>query len=246
MSTSARSPPKLFPGKLFRIAVVVRASDMVGLSLSTVLRTFFVGVGALQLPVPVSSSRRAVIGGLAAAVLAPRSAHSATGGVELPDALEDLPKNAKKAYLQYLPQLQLDGDFFVFELEPLLAQPGRWDRISEIVTSTDIGSAASVSRLEREFITPMRQIALAFPPDMGGEEMQSAIDGFQKAMYTLASNARKAQTNGITAPPSAQEVKAVEDAYTRSYTALNTFFAAVNNGVGTQRLVPVTKKAGYP
>ena len=70
---------------------------MVGLSLSTVLRTFFVGVGALQLPVSVSSSRRAVIGGLAAAVLAPRSAHSATGGVELPDALEDLPKNAKKA-----------------------------------------------------------------------------------------------------------------------------------------------------
>ena len=70
---------------------------MAGLSLSAVLRTFFVGVGALQLPVPVSSSRRAVIGGLAAAVLAPRSAHSATGGVELPDALEDLPKNAKKA-----------------------------------------------------------------------------------------------------------------------------------------------------
>ena len=30
--------------------------------------------------------------------------------LELPDALEDLPKNAKKAYLQYLPQLQLDGD----------------------------------------------------------------------------------------------------------------------------------------
>ena len=64
------------------------------------------------------------------------------------------------------------------------------------------------------------------------------------ATYTLASQARKAQTNGITAPPSAQEVKAVEDAYTRSYTALNTFFAAVNTGVGTQRLVPVTKKAG--
>ena len=43
-----------------------------------------------------------------------------------------------QAYLQYLPQLQLDGDFFVFELEPMLAQPGRWDRISEIVPSTDI------------------------------------------------------------------------------------------------------------
>jgi len=196
------------------------------------------------------SSRRAVLGGLgglAAAVLAPPSANAVTGGKELPDALEDLPRNAKKAYLQYLPQLQLDGDFFVFELEPMLAQPGRWDRISEIVTSTDIGSAASISRLEREFITPMRQIALSFPPDMGGEEMQTAIDGFQKAMYTLASQARKGQTNGITAPPLPQEVKAVEDAYTMSYTSLNKFFAAVNEGVGTKRLVPVTKGGiGYP
>ena len=33
----------------------------------------------------------------------------------------------------------------------------------------------------------MRQIALSFPPDMGGEDMQTAIDAFQKAMYTLAS-----------------------------------------------------------
>ena len=226
---------------------------MGALTLSSVLRTFCAGAGALQLSSPAVSSRRAVLGGAAAALL-PLQARSDI----LPDALEDLPRNAKKAriytalhrsytagtctpkhtqrgwrlraqrahnvpqcyvsrggggmkraalvhpqcmcgacrvfpsaqaYLQYLPQLQLDGDFFVFELEPLLALPGRWDRISEIVTSTDIGSAASISRLEREFITPMRQISLAFPPDMGGEEMQTSIDAFQKAMYTLASQA---------------------------------------------------------
>jgi len=223
----------------------------VGFSLSSVLRAFCACAGALQLPIPALSSRRAVLGGLgglAATALAPPEAHAAaSGSIELPDALDDLPRNAKKAYLQYLPQLQLDGDFFVFELEPLLAQPGRWDRISEIVTSTDIGSAASISRLEREFITPMRQIALAFPPDMGGEDMQTSIDKFQKAMYTLASQARKGATNGITAPPSAAEVKGVEDAYNSGRTALNSFFAAVNEGVGAKRLVPVTKGGiGYP
>ena len=45
-------------------------------------------------------ARRAVLGGLgglAAAVLAPPSANAVTGGKELPDALEDLPRNAKKA-----------------------------------------------------------------------------------------------------------------------------------------------------
>mgnify|MGYP004290604439 FL=1 len=73
---------------------------MVGLSLSSVLRTFCAGAGALQLPVPALSSRRAVLGGLgglAAAVLAPPSAHAVTGEKMLPDALEDLPRNAKKA-----------------------------------------------------------------------------------------------------------------------------------------------------
>jgi hypothetical protein len=73
---------------------------MVGFSLSTLLRTFCAGAGALQLPIPALSSRRAVLGGLgglAAAVLAPPSANAGTGGTELPDALEDLPKNAKKA-----------------------------------------------------------------------------------------------------------------------------------------------------
>ena len=73
---------------------------MVGLSLSSVLRTFCAGAGALQLPIPALSSRRAVLGGLgglAAAVLAPPSAHAVTGEKMLPDALEDLPRNAKKA-----------------------------------------------------------------------------------------------------------------------------------------------------
>ena len=75
---------------------------MVRLSLSSVLRTFCAGAGALQLPIPAVSSRRAVLGGLgglAAAVLAPPSANAVTGGKELPDALEDLPRNAKKARL---------------------------------------------------------------------------------------------------------------------------------------------------
>ena len=81
----------------------------------------------------------------------------------------------------------------------------------------------------------MRQIALSFPPDMGGEDMQTAIDAFQKAMYTLASQARKGQTNGITAPPLPAEVKAVEDAFFAGEAALNKFFVAVNEGVTTPR-----------
>ena len=94
-----RPPPKLlaFSARALRTRAV---SAMVGLSLSSVLRTFCAGAGALQLPIPALSSRRAVLGGLgglAAAVLAPPSAHAVTGEKMLPDALEDLPRNAKKA-----------------------------------------------------------------------------------------------------------------------------------------------------
>ena len=100
------TPPVLsagsVPPKLSDSPPELCSTPMVGLSLSSVLRTFCAGAGALQLPIPAVSSRRAVLGGLgglAAAVLAPPSANAVTGGKELPDALEDLPRNAKKARL---------------------------------------------------------------------------------------------------------------------------------------------------
>ena len=96
---------------------------------------------------PSALSRRALLSGTAAALSSPilpafafgetdYSGGSATGKTGLDDYLEELPPKAKQAYLQYLPQLQLDGDYYAFELVPLLAQPGRWDRISELTAST--------------------------------------------------------------------------------------------------------------
>jgi hypothetical protein len=168
------------------------------------------------------------------------------------DLLDELPPKAKQAYLQYLPQLQLDGDYFAFELTPLLAQPGRWDKIFALTESTNIGSAQSVSRLDREFITPMRILALAFPPDLGGEDMQSAIDNFQKSMFRLSSLARKNAMTGNVAAPNAAEIKEVETAFDGGRKALNAFYEAVNTGAGAARLTPIPpipqmmKGEGYP
>jgi len=197
-------------------------------------------------------SRRALLGGAvaAAAITLPLPARSVDESL----TLDDLPPKAKQAYLQYLPQFQLDADYFAFELVPLLDQPGRWDNIFKITESTNIGSAASVSRLEREFITPMRQVALAFPPDMYGEEMVESIDNFQKSMYRFSQLARKNAQTGNTAGPTAAEIKEVGIAFDASRLALNSFFAAVNSGVGATRLVsvpPATKALalkgeGYP
>jgi len=200
---------------------------------------------ALQSPL----TRRAVMGSAVAASLSPPAAFAdfSSGRTGADDYLQELPPKAKQAYLQYLPQLQLDGDFYVFVLQPLLTQPGKWDRIADLVLSTDIGSAASVSRLDREFVTPMRILSLAFPPDLGGDEMQESIDKFQSAMFSLARQARKSGTTGNVSGPSEKELKDVAKTWDTGRVALNEFFAAVNAGTQSDRLAPIPPNGqGYP
>jgi len=163
--------------------------------------------------------------------------------------LDEIPPKAKQAYLQYLPQLQLDADYYFFELGPMLAEPGRWDRIVSLTETGTAGAATSVSRLEREFVTPMKILALSFPPDLGGEEMQDALNKFQKNMFVLASLARKGATTGNVAAPSSKEVAEVYATYEAGRVQINSFFTALNEGTGTARLVTIPPKGqekSYP
>jgi len=203
-------------------------------------------------------SRRAVLGGAAAAasyaavpalaleslIVDPNAGKKADVGM-----LDEIPPKAKQAYLQYLPQLQLDADYYFFELGPMLAEPGRWDRIVSLTETGTAGAATSVSRLEREFVTPMKILALSFPPDLGGEEMQDALNKFQKNMFVLASLARKGATTGNVAAPSSKEVAEVYATYEAGRVQINSFFTALNEGTGTARLVTIPPKGqekSYP
>lgn len=155
--------------------------------------------GCLSVRVPPSLSRReAMSSPLAAAAAASLAAAGspwpAAAAVADGVTYDDLPPKAQQAYQQYWPALQLAADSYVFELYDLLPEPGRWDSIGAITESTDIGSAASVSKLEREYLTPMRILALAFPPDAGGEEMQAALNKFQGSMFQLSRLARAGQS----------------------------------------------------
>jgi len=210
------------------------------------------GAGAL--------SRRAVLGGAASVAASVASAPSAFAleGLLVDEnkfkvadigLLDEIPVKAKQAYLQYLPQLQLAADYYFFELQPMLSDPGRYDRISAITEAGTAGSATSVSRLEREFVTPMKILALSFPPDLGGEEMQTSLDKFQKAMFTLSRQARKGSATGNVEGASKAEIKEIYDTYEIGRVALNTFFFALNEGTGTKRLVEIPTKANekaYP
>ena len=164
-----------------------------------------------------------------------------------PVNLEDLPPGAATAYRQYWPALQLAADYYVFELYDLLKTPGRWDLINKLTESTDIGSAASVSVLEREFLTPMRIISLAFPPDLGGDEMQVALSKFQKAMFQLSRQARRGQSTGNVADPSSKDVEEIKATWELGRTCLNDFYAATNAATESKRLILIPAKGeGYP
>ena len=120
----------------------------------------------------------------------------------------------------------------------------KWDFINTLMESKSIGSAQSPSRLEREFISPMRILSLAFPPDLGGEDMQSALDSFQKAMFRLGKSTR---SPGGLEGPSKTEIDAALKQWEAGRVALNSFYDAMNKATESKRLVLIPAEGkGYP
>jgi hypothetical protein len=213
------------------------------------------GAAALRVPMPTPAAalagRRAFLAAAASALgaaigPAPRAAlampaNPAPAGVNL----EDVPPQAAMAYRQYWTAVQLAGDYYAFELRDLVAAPNRWDLVAALMESKSIGSAQSPSRLEREFLSPMRILALAFPPDLGGDDMRDALDGFQRAMFQLNKLARSPSNAGQAADP--KEVAKALAAWEAGREQLNGFFAALNGATESQRLTPIPPGAkGYP
>jgi hypothetical protein len=160
--------------------------------------------------------------------------------------LEDLPPGAASAYKQYWPALQLASDYYVFELRDLVLTPQRWDLIGALVESKSIGSAQSPSRMEREFIGPMRVLSLAFPPDLGGDEMQAALGSFQKAMGKLGKVASSTQ-GVVTEAPSKKEIDGVLANWEAGRVSINGFFAALNSATQSTRMITIPAEGkGYP
>ena len=157
-------------------------------------------------------------------------------------ALDELPPNTAIAYQRQWPAMQLGADFYTFELLERVKSPNRWDLIGAFA---GLGGDSSASRLEREFLTPMTILALAFPPDAGGDEMQSALQAFRKAMGHLARVA--GSSPGITEGPTS-EVRAVAlGHWDDGRMALNSFLVALNSATETDRLTTIPANGlGYP
>ena len=192
---------------------------------------------------PQLPTRRALLA--AAACAGVRPVWAVTPAEFVPPNLDDVPPGAAMAYKQYFPSMQVAADFYVFELRDFVANPQAWDLVGDFAVMKSVGSAQSPSRLEREFIAPMRILGLAFPPDAGGERMEKATADFSAAMRTLTRLAR-ASPGGLEAPDE-KEVAVALASWEAGREALNAFYAALGDAVGANRMAPIPPKGqGYP
>ena len=223
--------------------------------MSTLFITLLAASAALRLPTAVDqartalSRRGALLSGLALpAALVASNAPLLPAVAAMPRrtelaevALDELPPGAATAYRQYWPAMQLAADFYAFELRGFIADPQKWDLVGAIMESKSTGSAQSPSRLEREFVSPMRILALAFPPDLGGEPMQKSLDRFQQTMFKLSKY--RASPAGTETPSTAAPLALWE----QGREELNEFLGTMNSATESTRMVQIPPKAeGYP
>lgn len=178
-------------------------------------------------------SRRALIGGAAAAALLPSSALADDDANEPPtggDPLRELPPKSRKLYLQYLPTLQEAADFYVFELLEKIYDQTQWSIFPSLVESRSTGSVTTPTRLEREFLNPMKIIALGFPQEIGGKTMFQAEEEFQRVMFSMVKKAvmaERGQMGTIQGETTTGMIDLAKE-WEAGRVALNTYFDVLN------------------
>ena len=93
--------------------------------------------------------------------------------------LPDLPPDASRSYLQYRTPLQISADYYLFDLRDQVKDTNSWGEIGQLFNGQNArGGQGQPSAIERNFINPMRILALSMPPDTA-DEMRAAQFDFE-------------------------------------------------------------------
>lgn len=170
--------------------------------------------------------------------LAARPVTDASSG-ELPD----LPNQAVASYLQYRFQLQLAADYYIFDLQTMVGDTNEFGAVNELVASKGArGGQGGATRIERDYVNPMRIIGLSMPPEYA-DEIRDSQFAFEKAMSKLTK-----ATNGIRRDlpveidPSV--VPKAQAAWEEGRVAFNNFFLTINTVTGLKDELIVIPPAG--
>jgi hypothetical protein len=162
----------------------------------------------------------------------PAFATTTTGAAD--GNLPDLPYEAVRSYLQYRVALQIAADYYVFDLQNLLSDADTWGDVSQLFRVNNNKGQGQPSRMERDFVNPMRILLLSMPPDES-DDMRDAQFKFERAMSQI-SKATSGYRKDLPVEIPKSAVVAAEQGWEDGRVALNEFFALLNTATGLKEM----------
>jgi len=189
--------------------------------------------------IPLKNDRRAFLDSLlikyvgstsAALVIAsfPGTSSAMTTGID--GNLPDLPNDAVRSYLQYRIPLKIAADYYIFSLQGMISDVDQWGDVSQLFSVNNNKGQGQPSKIERDFVNPMRILLLSFPPDTA-EEMRDAQFKFEKAMNTI-SKATAGYRRDLPVEIDSKSITLANKGWEEGRIALNEFFGLLNGAVG--------------
>eukprot|EP00548_Thalassiothrix_antarctica_P005293 CAMPEP_0194147028 /NCGR_PEP_ID=MMETSP0152-20130528/22475_1 /TAXON_ID=1049557 /ORGANISM="Thalassiothrix antarctica, Strain L6-D1" /LENGTH=327 /DNA_ID=CAMNT_0038847699 /DNA_START=69 /DNA_END=1052 /DNA_ORIENTATION=+ len=148
--------------------------------------------------------------------------------------LPDLPPEAVRSYLQYRISLQISADYYLWELQELMENPSDWGDVGQLFRVNNNKGQGQPSRIERDYVNPMRILSLSMLPDTA-DALRDSQFKFERAMGKITK-----ATAGIQRDlPVEIDPKAVPDAkkgWEEGRVALNSYFTTLNEVTGLNEL----------
>lgn len=148
--------------------------------------------------------------------------------------LPDLPSEAVRSYLQYRIPLQIAADYYVFELQDKVGNIEDWGEIGQLFRVNNNKGQGQPSKIERDYVNPMRILLLSMPPDVS-DDMRDAQFRFEKAMNNI-SKVTSGYRKDLPVEIPAGSVVAASKGWEDGRVALNDFFALLNTATGLPEL----------
>jgi hypothetical protein len=151
--------------------------------------------------------------------------------------LPDLPTEATRSYLQFRIPLQIAADFYIFDLKKKLGDIDDWGDINQLFQVNNNKGQGQPSKMERDYVNPMRILSLSMPPDEA-DDMRAAQFKFEFAMNKI-SKAVSGVRRDLPVEVDPTAVTRAQEGWDDGRLALNEFFALLNGVTGFQELKPI-------
>ncbi len=135
-----------------------------------------------------------------------------------------------------LPPPSHRSDFYHFDLRPGVADPTQWPRLSPLFAASQARAGqGSPSKIERDFVNPMRIIRLSVPEGGEWSGLQEGEDAFQRGMQAVA-GVVAGKGGDIPVEVTPAERRAALDGWEAGRVGINTYFETLNSNLGMTEL----------